>query len=307
MDEKPGVKYAVFYHKNCSDGFGAAWAAHTLLEKTLGAEVVYLPIDWNREIDIPLLTGMRVFFFDIAVWRNQLEAIAEVAESVEVWDHHKSTSDKVGEMECVNIDFSKSGAVLAWERCVKEVDSSYSHKMNQPELPSSDEWKEVPELLKYVQDNDLYKHILPDSREFRAMITANPYSFEVWTDISSNLQEYIEKEGVIGLRADICRMKERILPLAYEIEFEGHKIMAVNSPIFPSDLGHMLSEEHGIGLVWFTNGGRMIISLRSFDSEKIDVEQLAVAQGGGGHKAASGFSIPIDSKLALKIMGIQEE
>ncbi len=306
MDEKPSVKYAVFYHKNCSDGFGSAWAAYKLLEQTLKAEVVYLPIDWNREIDIPLLTGMRVFFFDIAVWRDQLEAIAEVAESVEVWDHHKTTSDKVGDMDCVHVDFSKSGAVLAWERCVKEVEDA-NGPMPTVATALNTKTSEPPEILQYVQDGDLYKHALENSEEFSSMIQSYPYDFKTWDIISADVQSYIKDEGIVILRADRSRMKERIVPLSYEIELEGQKILAVNSPIFPSALGAMLKDKYGVGLVWFANGDTMNVSLRSAAPDGVNVATLAEAFGGGGHKAASGFSAPIDSKLAAKIMGIQEE
>jgi hypothetical protein len=301
-DSPTPEKYAVFYHVNCSDGFGAAWAAYCILEKLGGLDVIYNPIDWGHQIDIPLLKGMHVFFFDISVDREQLEKIDICAKSVEVVDHHKTTSDNVGEMDCVHVDFSKSGAVLAWERCVRELESVTG-------VPADDspDRTSMPEILRYVQDNDLEKFEMPNTHKFSSMIQSFPYDPIIWDTISAELEEFISKEGSIILRADSTRIQERILPTAYEIDLDGQKMLAVNSPIFPASLGSLLKDKHGVALVWFMDGERLHVSLRSKKPDGVDVSAIATVHGGGGHQSSAGFRVLVTSKTARTIMGVAEE
>lgn len=295
-------KYVIFYHTKCTDGFGARWAVHKLLEP-LGIEPTYVPINWYSDIQVPLLAGCKVFFFDICPSNKELLFdIKEVAESLEVHDHHRTTSDNFGELDFVHIDMAHSGAILAWNRMIQEVEKITGEKL-------SDEEREPPLLLRYVEAGDLWKSdTLPDTPYFTSMIQSYPYDIEIWNNINDNgVDQYIDYEGKIIHRADVSRIQERIMPNAYPIELDGVKMYAVASPIHPSAIGNMLAEKGHIGLVYIVNGRTKSIqcSLRSIgDDPDHNVATIAGKYGGGGHKNAAGFTVNIDSEEGRTILGL---
>ena len=78
-------------------------------------------------------------------------------------------------------------------------------------------------------------------------------------------------------------------------------MMIVNCPTkeLTSEVGHIIAHEYGIGMVWwFDHETQMAnVSLRSVGDH--DVSKIAVKYGGGGHRAASGFTIDLMSLLDL--------
>lgn len=303
MGDKP--EYCIFYHKECTDGYGAAYAAHLLLEPYF--KVTYIPIHWRHKIDIPLLEGKRVFFFDVCVEEDQLLEIQKVAENLEVHDHHDTVSQKVGTLDCVYINMSKSGAVLAWERCVQEIKSEADKKTIFPKHPLRS-LDSVPEILLYIQASDLNKHETMDNVHlFSAMIQSYPYDFAVWNHISNVLEDKIHSEGPHIYRADVERAKERILRNKYFITLQDTKIAVLESPTMPDFLCNQLAEEHEIGLVWKTDGRKIYVSLRSKKPTGPHVGKMAEAYDGGGHKHSAGFSVSLKRAVARTILNLIEE
>lgn len=286
--------YVIFYHMNCTDGYGARWACETLLPEDIA---IYKAIGWKHNIDVELLQGKKVFFFDIAPTRSDLIAIAEIAESVEVWDHHKSVAEDLADHPLANIVQSKSGAVLAWERMCKEIG----------------EERELPEILKYVQASDLglqystsaseVSQVPDDLPEFEAMIHSFNRDKETWDFISSDLSRLIQTDGAAILRNNTVNIEDRIFKNHYTIEIDGQCIGVVGSPLYPSRLGHLLAAKYGVGLVWFNDSRKLYCSLRSVGSNGIDTSEIAKKFGGGGHKNASGFAVSVSSPVAKRIMG----
>ena len=82
----------------------------------------------------------------------------------------------------------------------------------------------------------------------------------------------------------------------YDIEeFQG---LAANCPPhLVSDVGHELANRSGtFGLLWsLDKDGRCNCSLRS--NGNYDVSAIAKAFGGGGHKNAAGFEVPLSQLL----------
>jgi oligoribonuclease NrnB/cAMP/cGMP phosphodiesterase (DHH superfamily) len=154
--------------------------------------------------------------------------------------------------------------------------------------------KKVPNLILYVQDNDLWKFRIKKSKEVMFAVNLHPYSFDVWNKISRQLETAIGKKhyaiqgNAILKYVDV--LAEEMAKMADEVVLGGVKALAVNAPRFiRSELGNVLIK-HGadVGIVWYMKGeGEIHASLRS--NGKVNVAKLAEKYGGGGHEKAAAF------------------
>ena len=94
---------------------------------------------------------------------------------------------------------------------------------------------------------------------------------------------------------------KRLIGNADKVNFEGYSALAVNSPVLQSEIGNALVKKGAkVGIIWSQRNGKRYFSLRS--NHGVDVSKLAQKFGGGGHRAASGFSLDIKKSLPWKII-----
>lgn len=269
----------VLYHADCADGFGAVWAAW----KKLKDKAAYIPVaPSNRELP-KVAEGKDVYTVDYSFPGDVIEDVAKKVKSLIVIDHHVSNESSLSVATDSLFDLNHSGAVLSW---------NYFH----PEKP-------LPKLLQYIEDYDIWKFSMPNTKEVMESILLYDMTFDVWNKLARNfekkqaLKRYIE-EGDILLR----RMEKRVARLvayAEEVDLEGRQCLMVNSPFYTSEIGAALVRKGSpVGIIWSRRGRRIIVSLRS--GGKVDVAELAQKFGGGGHKAAAGFSFELEDFLKFK-------
>jgi uncharacterized protein len=77
---------------------------------------------------------------------------------------------------------------------------------------------------------------------------------------------------------------------SYEVEFDGLRAIVANSNLFNSQVfnGFYDESKHDIMICWLFTGKLFKYSLYTTKDE-IDVSEIAVRHGGGGHKGAAGF------------------
>ena len=75
--------------------------------------------------------------------------------------------------------------------------------------------------------------------------------------------------------------------------------LAANCPPFlTSDVGHELANQSGtFGLCWTLNKDKPVANCSLRSNGDYDVSAIAKAFGGGGHKNAAGFEVPIETLL----------
>ncbi|CAG8773404.1 13305_t:CDS:2, partial [Racocetra persica] len=206
-------------------------------------------------------------------------------------NHHKSARDNLlsGDEDTKNyfFDMDKSGARLAWEFF----------------WPN----KEVPLLIRYIEDNDLWRFALPKSREFSAFWVTIPFQFELYDQYvkDESLIEKAIESGTIILnyvqnRVSFIQNKDmfkrkmtvNIIDDDKKPQTKTYTVFVTNSPLWQSNLGNSLANIDGsdFGMVFSYDGTlkRYNVSLRSTDKQA-DVSHVAKAFGGGGHRNASGF------------------
>ena len=235
------------------------------------------------------LRGASVAFVDMAPGNPALRALARVAERIVVLDHHVSSRDRFEadaslgdelrrEGHVLHFDLEHSGAVLAWR---------YFHG----EEP-------LPDLLAYVEDQDLWRFKLPSSREVNVAVTSYPRRFEVWDRLADTPVERLAEEGAPILRAQRAEV-ERALATAQPIWIGGLRLEAVNAPFHRAQIGHELAaraaHESPAGAVYRVAGQRVDVSLYSIGD--FDVSAVASRYGGGGHRNAAGFHVPLHDWL----------
>ena len=251
----------VLYHADCPDGFGAAWAIWTRCPMARFVMVRHgqSPPDG--------LAGKRLSILDFSYPRPIIEQLASATSALVILDHHVTAQHELGDLPCTHFEQGKSGAVLAWE---------WAHGTP------------VPWLLEYVQDKDLYRWQLPESREVNAALESYPFDFTVWSGLQ---QGCLVTEGRAILRAQE-QLIDKILDTAVLVRFEGVTVPAVCSAILRNELGERLATAHPFCLVWYQRDGRRYVSLRSREGG-VDVSLIAQVYGGGGHCHAASFSLRI--------------
>ena len=230
-----------------------------------------------------------IAFVDIAPARDELRELADIAGQVVILDHHVTARDRlagevslVSELEAeghvLHFDLGHSGAVLAWHYFRPDED--------------------VPELLHYVEDQDLWNWALPDSNAVNAAIASYPREFEVWDRLASEPIEVLVEQGKPILRANRMEV-ERRLEHARPVALGTKRIEAVNASTNRSEIGHQLARraQYGEqwGLVYRVEGAEVYGTLYSIGD--LDVSQVALGYGGGGHKNASGFHVSLERWL----------
>ena len=121
-------------------------------------------------------------------------------------DHHKSAADRLTGFACrcgvVHFDMAKSGARLAWE---------FFH----PQAA-------VPDLVRYVEDRDIWTWQYPESAGYLAALDMEPFDFDRWATIAA-----FTPEQTTSFMARGQAMDEKFAKLAADIA-EGAQPVVFN-------------------------------------------------------------------------------
>lgn len=277
------MKPICIYHGNCADGFGAAW----VFSRHADREFDFYPGVYQDEP--PDVEGRDVYMVDFSYKRNVIEAIREKCNRFVLIDHHKTALEDLAPLiEAGTIEhltsLEKSGATLAWEWFY------------------GDSERDMPQLLRHIEDRDLWRFALPFTREIQACVFSHPYDFKVWDSLmaadEAELQSFI-REGQAIERKHHKDIAELVGVVTRNMEIGGHCVPVANLPYtLTSDAGHLLAQGAPFAACyWDTPEGR-VFSLRSTDNG-LDVSIIAKQYGGGGHVHASGFRVPYGHALTI--------
>lgn len=269
------MKKLCIYHGNCSDGFGAAIAVKTAL-----GDAVEFYAGTHQQAP-PDVENRDVIIVDFSYKREVLITMAKQAKSILILDHHVSAEKDLVDLPdnvTAIFDMNRSGAVMAWE---------YFH----PE-------KAIPALLLHIQDRDLWRFELEGTREIMAAISSYSQDFALWeTFIDSDL-DHLRQDGRAIERKHMKDVNALISSFSYRMVIAGYDVPVLNAPgLFSSDVGHIMGKNEPFAACYWDIEKKRIFSLRS-EEKGIDVAEIAVQFGGGGHKHAAGFSVPF-ADLAL--------
>ncbi len=263
----------VWYHANCLDGFGAAYAAW----EKFGDDALYVAVQYGHsppEVDL----GDEVYILDFSYDYDTIREIGKHSNKVVVLDHHKTAFENLeGKPYPTNIkvylDMKRSGAIMAWD---------FFHPL-----------KIIPPLLLYIQDRDLWVWDMTGTKEITAGLDSYPKTFEKWEWAMVNVGRLYD-DGVA-----ISRYRQQQIDILLNawsrnpvyVRLNGKTGPLINGPYFlASELLNQLGQGHPFAANMITTGEGMLFSLRSTENGA-DVAEIARKYGGGGHKHASGFKL----------------
>ena len=265
------------YHGNCADGFAAA-----TIMRMYNPEMEFFPgIHGEYPPDV---TDREVIMVDFSYKKHILDFLASKAKSILILDHHKSAEKDLKELPsnvATIFDMTKSGAMITWEHC----------------FPC----KEPPRLLLHIQDRDLWKFELEYTREIQAALFSYPYDFDLWESFfrDNEIIERLFMEGCSIERKHFKDIEELLSVTKRKMTIANIEIPVANLPYtMSSDAGHIMSQNAPFAACYYDTPHQRRFSLRS-SKDGMDVSEIAVLYGGGGHKHAAGFEVHRNHLLAL--------
>ena len=266
MKVEPSSVDCVIYHADCTDGFGAAYAAW----KLLGNRAEFHACKHGTKP--PNVKDKVVAILDFSFSNKVTKKMIKDAKGLIVIDHHKSAVVELHDIPNTIFDMNKSGATLAWE---------FFHP-----------GKEAPKFIQYITDRDLWKWELPYSKEFSAAFDMVPYEFEEFEKFEDDsVFDDAVKRGSYILAYSKTVIK-KVCDKAVSKKMNGHHVMVVNSSHWMSEIGAKLAPDCDFAMIWFYdhNDSMIKVSMRAFH-DYVDVSEIAKKFKGGGHKKAAGFSL----------------
>tara|TARA_Y100000593_G_scaffold93281_1_gene187621 strand:+ start:1410 stop:2321 length:912 start_codon:yes stop_codon:yes gene_type:complete len=263
---EPSSVNCVIYHADCTDGFGAAYAAW----KLLGNRAEYHAC--KHGTPPPGVKGKNVVILDFSFDNSTTKKMIEEADGLLVIDHHKSAMVELHDISNTHFDMNKSGAMLAWE---------WFHP-----------GKESPKFIQYIQDRDLWNWELPYSREFSAAFDMVPFEFEEFEKFEDDsVFDDARKRGSFILAYSKTVVK-KVCEKASLRKMNEMDVLVVNASHWMSEIGSRLSPDCDFAMIWYWDHEEKTtkVSLRAFH-ETVDVSEIAKKFGGGGHKKAAGFQL----------------
>jgi uncharacterized protein len=260
----------VIYHGDCTDGFTAAWVCLRYTDyrdaEILGASFGHPPPD---------VTGKDVLIVDFSYQRDVLLQMASQADSLRVIDHHKTAEEDLEGLDFCVFDMERSGCGLAWDILAAPLTM-----------------EPRPWLVNAVEDKDLWRFRLPDTKHILAYLGAQPLTLKRWDAIFARGPEAAAAAGV-AIQDYIDNFGTQLRHQARIERIAGYDVPTVNAP-------HMNMSEHleklfstytdapFVAGYFRRHDGKWQFSLRSQDT-RVDVSKVAEGFGGGGHRNASGF------------------
>lgn len=272
-------KTLCIYHGNCMDGFGAAWAVHHALDERVD---FYKGIHQQPPPDV---SGRDVLLVDFSYKKTVLENMLQTAASITILDHHISAAKDLSALLADGdihglFDMNRSGAMLTWSWFFPQ--------------------QSAPQLIEHIQDRDLWLFKIDGSRQVNAALSSYPFDFTLWDKLMANKNHELEL-----LRRDgeaIERKVQKDVAMLIEagvrhMVIGGYNVPVINaSSAYVSDAGNILSQGEPFAACYWDHPDGRSFSLRSRDDDGVygvNVADVAKKYGGGGHKHAAGFTVPL--------------
>ncbi len=269
----------VLYHDKCPDGFGAAYAAW----KKFGDTAEYIPVSYGEPLPEGL-AGRDVYIIDFCYESDEaMQELADITAKLVVLDHHESSRVRAENVPEHVFDTNRSGATIAW---------SYFN----PDTP-------LPRLMRYLEDGDLYRYALPETRDIFSYLLVLPFEFTAWDAFVTGLEDDVVRADLLRTAAAYTEffnaLAESSIERAKKVHFEGYEVyFAATHPniTMKSYVGNQLYKKlPPFALMVTAHPDGFGVSIRGDGS--VDVSKIAAKYGGGGHPGSSGFFIPNGSSM----------
>lgn len=296
------MKIAILFHGD-ADGFGSAYAAWLALNRPEN-DLMFKAVQYGEEPPFKELMEFKaekVYVLDFCYKADMLGDLLYLVPDTMVIDHHQTSASILqsvyGDTGQFMHNTKYAGCVLTWLHF----------------FPGSD----VPPILQYVQDRDLWLFYLEQSKAVNAYIATMPREFEVWAAfrldvailIGGALLEYQQRQIERRLKDvrlvevwedDGYAFKSSVLgvwtssseAIISPADCKKYQIPIVNATENISELGEAMCKAYPDAPFSVSDADRGN-GMRSYSlrSTGFDVSEVAKAFEGGGHQRAAGFTL----------------
>lgn len=291
-----GSDALILYHYPCTDGGFAAYAAYRAREQEHWSRVTFMPYDYRaghpKVSELP--SGDRLYLLDcMGPSPEWVRECCARYKAVIVIDHHKTAFEVLDQVAS-----NGGGTPSNLHTCMSEKRSGCTLALDYfHDMPL-----DLQRLYAYVEDNDIWRHALPDSKAFTAGLSMRGIDYDFREPRLAETVRVIEALKFDDImesgRADLKRRSQlcdvyfrqaRVVTLGGNHEILGVRIASSDWAI-TSELGERLALASGAHIGAVFNDGK--VSLRSID--KVDTTLISKQYGGGGHAGASGFKFTVE-------------
>ncbi|MBN2554555.1 MAG: hypothetical protein JXA97_01330 [Anaerolineales bacterium] len=270
---EPNDTVLCLYH-NDPDGQCAA----AIVRRKFGKDVDLEAMDYGIEIPWEKIRASSVVFIvDFSLPLVEMLRIQENARLIWI-DHHKTALEALRSLDVPGLRaLDRAGCVLTWQTLY-------------PDLP-------LPRAVRYIGERDIWTFEHQETRPFCEglyQMSGHPSNDQLWDRLLVDEEELVQQmiqEGILLLRARKLAIRRQVHGYAYEIEFEGHRTLAINAR-GTGELGEhirALGYAMGYAYVEMLQNGQLKTSVTLY-SDQIDASEIAKRFGGGGHAGAAGFA-----------------
>ena len=281
IDMQPDEIDMVIYHGECVDGFTSALCVYEYF-KQKNKEIIYYPGAYNKAPPLKIAQNKNVLLCDFSYKRSDLAKLQSVARKILILDHHKSAEIELA-------DFPNNMKIFNMSHSGSYITYKYFNRT-----------ENIPLLITYVEDNDIWLKKQPQVNEFTAYMSTVPYKFAEYAKLLDDnfVREhaFTQGTGMLALNNTIIRKtKNKAVPKFIQIKDKYYFVAHLNSTVLKSELGNILLSDFpnvNFTAIYSMNdfSNSTVFSLRSQNTAS-DVSQIATLYGGGGHRNASGITV----------------
>lgn len=269
----------VFYHRDCFDGIFAVALMQRAFQLT---DSMMYPIQYGEPMPV-VSADEEVIFVDFCPSAQALYDLTKVCAKVTVIDHHKTAYEAV-EKFFLEVE-QPSNLTLLFDD--KQSGAGGTWRYLNPDI-----YAQMPAVIAFAQDYDLWLFELENTRAFIAGFGTLPLTLE-----SANQVLDTGPDACIAIGAPLVAQQDamvaRHVAESWMVDFHGYRVPITNAPRYIGSLvGETLGKDHPFCIIYFDNADMREFSLRSNKKTGVDVQELAIKMGGGGHVNAAGFRQP---------------
>lgn len=272
-------KTVVITHKNCPDGFVAAWVAWTIFQHNaiyIGENPGQKDFSYSYK-----LKNKDVYIFDIYVPQELIYKLKKITRNLVIIDHHSNSENLKG----IYFNYEHSAAYLCWK---------YFYPT-----------KNIPLFIKMISDNDTGQWKIKYSEELSLYVKNKikpvllKYNFKQVSKLNS--MSFLKLAIKIGTNYKEYELNliESVAKYAKKIKFKSFPSLIMESTMLGGKIATYLSEQPGIkiGIVYrYIAPDKYLVTTRS-NHKSVDLNKIAGEYGSGGHAGAASFVVKSLDKL----------